>query len=195
MYTTADRGSQPLTAVRQSSKPNKYRYFQRLTKTRNPKTFRWATELAHFADLSPHTYSTVAQRDSVLNVGWLCSSEPYETGVTSEAFHDALAELVARPVILHRGAHMCNLANCTDRTTGNGQIRVLGNDGIWYSAPTLVHHYVTHHDYMPPDAFISAVLHGPDSRPTWFWLPLCANAVVPIHVHWWFFSVGQSRSG
>ena len=131
-----------------------------MTKTRNPKTFRWATELAHFADLSPHTYSTVAQRDSVLNVGWLCSSEPYETGVTSEAFHDALAELVARPVILHRGAHMCNLANCTDRTTGNGQIRVLGNDGIWYSAPTLVHHYVTHHDYMPPDAFISAVLHG-----------------------------------
>ena len=124
------------------------------------KTFRCVTKLTHFVDLSPHTYSTVAQRDIVLNVGWLCGSEPYETGVTSEAFRDGLAELVARPVILHRGVQMCNLANCTDRQTGNGQIRVLGNDGVWYSAPTLVHHYITHHDYLPPDAFISAVLHG-----------------------------------
>ena len=137
------------------------------------RTFRWATKLTYFADLSPHTYSTVAQRDTVLNVGWLCGSEPYETGVTSEAFRDALAKLVARPVILHRGVHMCNLATCTDRETGNGQIRVLGNDGIWYSAPTLVHHYVTHHFYLPPDAFVSAVLHG------------VAVAIEPHRIHFW----------
>ena len=124
------------------------------------KTFRWATKLTHFADLSPHTYSAVADGNTVLNVGWLCGAEPHDTGHTSSAFRDALAELVMRPVILHRGVHSCTLADCNDRKTGNGQIRVLGRDGIWYSAPTLIHHYVTHHNYLPPAAFVSAVLDG-----------------------------------
>ena len=88
------------------------------------------------------------------------TAEPHDTGHTSSAFRDALAELVMRPVILHRGVHSCTLADCNDRKTGNGQIRVLGRDGIWYSAPTLIHHYVTHHNYLPPAAFVSAVLDG-----------------------------------
>ena len=92
-------------------------------------------------------------------VGWLCGSHPYETGPTPDVFRDALAELVARPVHLHRGAHSCNL-KCDDVHLGNGQIRVLGTDRIWYSAPKLVHHYVTCHDYLPPDAFVAAVLYG-----------------------------------
>ena len=41
---------------------------------------------------------------------------------------------------------------------GNGQIRVLSAKGVWYAAPTLVHHYVTMHEYHPPAAFVDAVL-------------------------------------
>jgi len=137
------------------------------------KSFDWKTKLTYFADLSAHTYSTVTQPDTVLNVGWLCGSKPYETGRTSDAFRDALAELAARPVILHRGVHLCNLVDCPDQHSGNGQIRVQGNDGIWYSAPTMIHHYVTDHDYLPPEAFISAVLCGK------------AVAIEADRIHYW----------
>jgi hypothetical protein len=128
--------------------------------------------LTHFADLTPHTYSHVSDTDAVQNVGWLSGSEPFETGATSDAFRDVLATLVARPVILHRGFHTCDLG-CDDLPFGNGQIRVLGPDGIWYSAPTLVHHYVVCHNYRPPDAFVSAVRNGiavtvePERIPFW----------------------------
>ena len=115
--------------------------------------------MTHFADLSPHTYSTVADGTTVLNIGWHCGTQPYESGATSVVFQNALADLVSRPVILHRGAHSCNLG-CSERPRGNGQIRVLGDDEIWYAAPTLVHHYVVCHDYRPPDSFVSAVLDG-----------------------------------
>lgn len=116
-------------------------------------------KLTHFHDLTPHTYSPVSDADTVLNVGWLSHAEAFETGATSDQFHDALASLVARPVILHRGVHLCDLG-CDDRPSGNGQIRVLGADRIWDAAPTLVHHYVVGHNYGPPDAFVSAALHG-----------------------------------
>lgn len=38
------------------------------------------------------------------------------------------------------------------------EIRVLAKTGQWYAAPTLVHHYVTWHNYLPPQEFIDAVL-------------------------------------
>jgi len=133
---------------------------------------RKASLLTHFADLSPHTYSNDVVEDTVLNIGWLCGTQSYETGATSIAFRNALDDLVSRPVILHRDAHRCNLG-CAEPNLGNGQIRVLGKDQIWYSAPTLVHHYVVCHDYRPPDRFVSAVLDGiavmiePDRIPYW----------------------------
>ena len=123
------------------------------------KPFAGRPKLTHFADLTPHTYSNVTDGEIVLNVGWLCGSQPYNTGAASREFQTALADLVARPVMLHRGTHACNLGDA-DCPCGNGQIRVLGLDDIWYSAPTLVHHYVVDHHYLPPLAFISAVLDG-----------------------------------
>ncbi len=115
--------------------------------------------LAYFQDLTPYTYSLAAEEHGVLNIGWLCESQPYTTGSTSQEFQDALADLVLRQVMLHRGAHRCDLG-CSNYTLGNGQIRVLGRDQQWYSAPKLVHHYVVEHHYRPPDEFISAVLDG-----------------------------------
>ena len=115
--------------------------------------------MAFFEDLTPHTYSRVTDEHTVLNVGWLCGSQPFVTGTTTQEFQDTLADLVLRQILLHRGAHGCNLG-CSNRPYGNGQIRVLGQDQIWYSAPILIHHYVVKHEYRPPDEFVSAVLNG-----------------------------------
>jgi hypothetical protein len=113
--------------------------------------------MAFFADLTPHSYSPTGGLE-ILNVGWLDEGHPFPVGPTPKAFQDALLELCEHPIILHRGAHACWFCRgkLQDRT-GNGQIRVLGRSGIWYAAPTLVHHYVVRHEYSPPEDFVSAV--------------------------------------
>lgn len=43
---------------------------------------------------------------------------------------------------------------------GSAEIRVIGEEDI-FAAPTLIYHYVTAHNYLPPAEFIDAVLNGP----------------------------------
>jgi hypothetical protein len=114
--------------------------------------------MAFFADLTPHSYSPTGGLE-ILNVGWLDEGRPFPVRPTSQEFRDALLELCRRPIILHRGFHLCWF--CRGRRqdrAGTGQIRVLSSKGVWYAAPTLVHHYVTAHEYSPPADFVHAVL-------------------------------------
>jgi hypothetical protein len=114
--------------------------------------------MAFFADLTPHTYAPTGDLE-ILNVGWLDECRPFAVGATSRDFQDALLELCKRPIILHRGVHACCYCRGQrqDRA-GNGQVRVLSPKGIWYAAPTLVHHYVSVHEYSPPADFVDAVV-------------------------------------
>ena len=111
--------------------------------------------MAYFADLTPHTYTPTGDLE-VLNVGWLDEGRPFPVGTTPQEFRDALLDLCRRPILLHRGVHVCWF--CRGGLAGNGQIRVLGPKGTWYAAPTLVHHYVSAHEYSPPADFVGAVL-------------------------------------
>jgi hypothetical protein len=127
--------------------------------------------MAFFADLTPHTYSPTRGLE-VLNVGWLDEGQPFPVGPTCQAFRDALLELCRHPIILHRGVHVCWF--CRGRRqdlAGNGQIRLLSPTGIWYAAPTLVHHYVTAHEYCPPADFVEAVLSPAGIGTDYGWFP------------------------
>jgi hypothetical protein len=106
---------------------------------------------------------------NLLNVGWLDAGNAvpgesetdhaYCTGPTTLEFQDALGKLCERPQFLHRGVHLCGFCRRLLRDmAGNGQIRVPGQQGLWYAAPALVHHYVLCHGYLPPKAFMEAVL-------------------------------------
>lgn len=118
--------------------------------------------MTFFDDLTPHTYTMDAEEVGVLNVGWLGERQPFQTGPTPTAFRDALEALCDNRIGLHRGFHVCEY--CLRKTRddwaqiGNGQIRVRAQNGAWYVAPTMIHHYVSEHDYRPPDGFINAVL-------------------------------------
>jgi hypothetical protein len=119
--------------------------------------------MSYFADLTPHTY-TPSGGETVYNVGWLDESQPFDRGVTSAEFRNALQHLCERPIYLHRGFHNCQFCPAEDlpphpQRLGNGQIRVQSADGVWYAAPTMLHHYVVKHGYHPPAVFIDAVLH------------------------------------
>lgn len=106
-----------------------------------------------------------------LAVGWLQRGQDYDTGPVPEEFPEALLAfcfdrytVCARP-----NTFPCPL--CQERVdpltrdgqtmhTGTAEIRVLGEDDI-FASPTLIYHYVTAHQYRPPDVFVRAVLHGP----------------------------------
>ena len=115
--------------------------------------------MSFFADLTTHSYTNRQAEPGVLNVGWLGEGEAFPSGDTPANFRERLAELCAHPILLHRGTHVCEFCR---NASGNGQVRVRDAQGVWYSAPTMIHHYVTEHRYLPPADFIEAVLHPSD---------------------------------
>ncbi|HZD11638.1 MAG TPA: hypothetical protein VE553_09880 [Candidatus Binatia bacterium] len=106
-----------------------------------------------------------------LAVGWLRRGQTFDTGPVPEAFPEALLGfcLDRHTVCARPGTLPCPF--CGERPEpvaldgetahfGVAEIRVIGQEDI-FAAPTMVHHYVTVHDYRPPDVFVRAVLHGP----------------------------------
>jgi hypothetical protein len=121
--------------------------------------------MAYFQDLTPYEY--FQGEKGVLNVGWLSVDYPFLRGEVQPKFVDALAILAHNPDNLCRGSHTCDI--CCPSTQsydlagrkiglGNGEVRVIGQDRVIYSAPTLIVHYVAVHNYLPPTDFIEAVM-------------------------------------
>jgi hypothetical protein len=138
--------------------------------------------MTYFADLTPHTYTRFDAQflptTPPINVGWLDKRFPFPTGTTSDEFRVRLAVLCESHLVhLHRGSHGCEF--CTEdklytptfdptygpgrrlvrAAHGNGTICVT-HDGVSYAAPALIIHYVREHNYLPPEAFVQAVLDG-----------------------------------
>jgi hypothetical protein len=115
--------------------------------------------MAFFEDLSRYTYGLDADTDDgALNVGWLDGRFAFPRGPTSLEFRSALRLLCSKPIRLHRGFHRCDYCLPAHEVRGNGQIRVRGMTGQWYAAPTMIHHYVSVHFYLPPSEFMEAVI-------------------------------------
>lgn len=104
--------------------------------------------------------------DRVLAVGWL-GWFTLRRGATPERFQVLLNELCRKPPVatVTLGIHPCRLGRCKWRRwfrawfyAGCAQIIVPGRDGVVYSAPTLIGHYVRDHGYRPPREFVEAVL-------------------------------------
>ena len=112
--------------------------------------------MTYLEDLTTFRFG-LGSEDGVLSVGWLDRRHPFRAGETSEEFRNKLGQLCRRPTKRYFGFHDCELCNGAVRPAGNGEIRV--SDGnVMYAAPTLIYHYVVAHAYLPPEAFIAAVL-------------------------------------
>jgi hypothetical protein len=123
--------------------------------------------MTYFADLTPYSYVKISPETDTLNVGWLDASIPYPMGVTSETFQSRLWQYRDGIIWATRGFHICNLcqnpkiaaAHFKQLGLGTAEIRVFYK-GKTYAAPDLICHYVSDHQYHPPDEFVVAVLHG-----------------------------------
>lgn len=116
------------------------------------------------------TYSSGDGR--LLNVGWLDRNEVIPKGETSQEFRDALTEHIKYSAVQTMGRHRCNLCREAGHEVkinlgegffylGSCEIRVFAENDITYTAPNLIYHYVINCDYLPPRAFIEAVIKSP----------------------------------
>jgi hypothetical protein len=123
----------------------------------------------YIADLSPYTYwSPGAGLPGVIAVGWLSVEHSFPTGSVSESVVDKLSFLAGnRMCAVARGFHVCDLCKCGPLDLEYlGKRTKLGMSEIWipdakrdwiHAAPSLIIHYISQHQYLPPAEFIDAV--------------------------------------
>ena len=132
--------------------------------------------MAFYQDLSLYCYEESGVRPGTQNIGWIDANASFPKGDTSDAFIKTLWQFCKVPVVQTRGFHVCRLCNMpTDiaprfefdgetLNLGSAEIRVIAKDGLIYAAPNLIFHYVKDHRYLPPQAFVDAVLSAPEPQ-------------------------------
>ena len=136
--------------------------------------------MAYFPDLAPYAYGH-GVHPGVVHVAWLDNIHPFRKGLVDHRLVEKMRLLIAKPVELYRGKHICELCaepadvvktfvpnmgklinpNCSwlqwaAQRSGNGEIRVAGQ-GVTFAAPVLVVHYIEEHSYLPPGEFLKAL--------------------------------------
>ena len=103
-------------------------------------------------------------------LGWLDAAHDFRQGDCPRAAVRRLEEAVRTPVARTRSWFQCPLCPLTGmgptvyRATdgeelllGNATVQIPGEDGRDWRAPSLVPHYISEHDYLPPDPFLADV--------------------------------------
>ena len=127
--------------------------------------------MTYYKDLSEYSYHGGAfYRHGTQNVGWLGLEHKFEQAKPADEILDKLWDFCKISVAQMRGIHECEFCrgdsyfverNGEKLLLGSSEIRVFSRDGDIYAAPTLIYHYMTSHNYSPPDEFIRALKGGP----------------------------------
>lgn len=109
--------------------------------------------MSFYPDL--HTACMVGQGDRLRAIGWLSSEHPFPRGKLSGPFVKTLERNVASAYqpLACCGFHTCEL--CTS-CSATGNVWIPTANAV-YVAPEMIVHYISAHEYMPPDEFQRAV--------------------------------------
>lgn len=122
----------------------------------------------YFSELSPYSYNPRFIGQGIFNFGWINKDSILEHGPGSEDWIEQLKLAGTTPVSPTRGYFACefcaapairlreqrpSLAN----GFGNGELWIPNSDNRIFAAPILVLHYVTEHNYRPPEEVIEAL--------------------------------------
>lgn len=134
--------------------------------------------MTKYTDLSPYTYlpESVPAGVPARTVGWLDDDLDFPRGDVPEGFLDAFLSLARDHASARtRGWHACTLPHPEGAlpypyyvspgtpeafALGSAEVRVTSATGDLLIAPNLLYHYVRDHHYLPPAAFVEAVLAG-----------------------------------
>jgi hypothetical protein len=132
--------------------------------------------MAFFADLSDYAYCDDFHRPGTKNVGWLAPGYGFNTCKPDEVLLNLLWEYCSISVAQTRGLHSCEFCPRPESYLpplvvaerkgqkllfGSAEIRVFSKMGDIYAAPDVIYHYVSVHNYCPPEEFVSALNEGP----------------------------------
>jgi hypothetical protein len=114
--------------------------------------------MAYYLDLAACDYFGPAPAERLRAVGWLERGEPFATGAVSAAAYVALKQLLVEPwqPVVFFGMHQCGLCQF-DGPIQTKNLFVPGGD-IIFVAPAMIAHYIAAHHYLPPEAFLAAVI-------------------------------------
>jgi hypothetical protein len=131
--------------------------------------------MAAIKDLEPCSYLPRLGRPTLLAIGWLERHSEFMRGSSSPEFFRKLCELCANPwePVASAGHHQCSL--CQFEPPAFGGNVFIPHQGYIYVAPVGVVHYIAAHWYLPPQAFIQAVLACPPMRSLEYHKALLAN--------------------
>jgi hypothetical protein len=105
-------------------------------------------------------------------VGWLDSEHSFTVGHVRQDLVDTLRRMCRHGVNRTRGIYFCDFCPRPDGevfprifvrdelgtyVVGSAEIRVPASDKRIFAAPDMIVHYVTDHQYKPPDAFLRAL--------------------------------------
>jgi hypothetical protein len=146
------------------------------------------SRIMYFADLTPCSYSGIREPNGI-GVGWLDKAHDFSRGAVSPGFVERLLEICKTPAVMHRGFHVCEFCcipydptyKKTRDNLSSVVIRVIGSGGQVYYSPAMICHYVSKHDYKPPEDFVRAVMQidlpmWPNKSPE----PTAVGAVNPL---------------
>lgn len=124
--------------------------------------------MTYYPDLSCYQYQPIEYQ--MYNVGWLEAAHDFPVGEVNRDLMEALLLLAEVQDNIMRGVHDCDF--CSEESPiripapvkkgyvslGMGELHVEGCKGERYAAPSLVVHYISAHQYVPPASFCEAVL-------------------------------------
>lgn len=143
---------------------------------RSDDTLAQEGQVTYYRDFSPYRYLRSARRRRTVNIGWLDRPRCFPQGPLDPGVIERIWNYCTHSVLETRGGHCCTWCprgaeqpllvqyNGVTLELGVAEIRVFGQASTIYAAPNLIYHYIVSHQYRPPDAFVSAVLHGPQPR-------------------------------
>lgn len=115
---------------------------------------------------------------NLVAIGYLDHSHPFQTGTTSKEFIERLELFCSYPMIMTFGVDWCRICNPSDEPIsfvkaklssgreiqlfGEYYLRIPSPDGTKiYATSDFILHYVTEHQYLPPQEFIDAIMNAP----------------------------------
>jgi hypothetical protein len=134
-----------------------------------------------YEDLSDYCYYLKTPVSKVRNVGWLEKDKSYAVGNVLDGFLSKLSSIILGNGVVDaqvnriRSVHPCVFSDCgilniefdgRQDTLGVAEIWVPSKEGCgFFSAPSMIYHYVEKHDYLPPEEFVKAVMNFDLSNP------------------------------
>lgn len=128
--------------------------------------------MAYYPDLYPYKIDWLPNTLTPLSVGWLNKSQPYTTGSVDDFLIVKLWEFCLNPMTKFRGFHFCEFCSQAEAPIllrreekqiqlGSTILFVLGKLNSLYVVPDLIYHYITAHNYLPPQDFLVALHESP----------------------------------